>query len=121
MLPVQTAPAPRERPRSGPAASQSNPCSRASGHGGPSCTCGPCNVGNVVQHTEVSIRKIMLHVSVAKQSPEGSPAVGADEALGVELVPHGGDHSVQTRLVAHTADGGAGPLVWPEKIFILWF
>ena len=52
---------------------------------------------------------------------EGLAAVGADEALGVELVPHGGDHSVQTRLVAHTADGGGGPLVWPEKIFILWF
>ena len=41
MLPVQTAPAPRERPRSGPAASQSNPCSRASDHEDPSCTFGP--------------------------------------------------------------------------------
>ena len=62
-----------------------------------------------------------VSVNIHSHSPEWSPAVSADEALGVELVPHGGDHSVQTRLVAHTADGGGGPLVWAEKIFILWF
>ena len=126
MLPVQTAPAPRERPRSGPAASQSNPCNKASGLGGPSCTCGPCNV---IQHTnyELCYTKSLFEPCICEYThihshlPEWSPAVSADEALGVELVPHGGDHSVQTRLVTHTADGGGGPLVWAEKIFILWF
>ena len=75
----------------------------------------------MIWYSEISIQ-IALHINLSTlYSPEGSPAVGADEALGVELVPHGSDHSVQARLVAHTADGGGGPLVWPEKIFILWF
>jgi len=51
--------------------------------------------------------------------PEGSPAVSADEALGMELVPHGGDHSVQARLVAHAADRGAGPLIWTEQKYLI--
>ena len=75
----------------------------------------------MIWYSEISIQ-IALHINLSTlYSPEWSPAVSADEALGVELVPHGGDHSVQTRLVAHTADGGGGPLVWAEKIFILWF
>ena len=75
----------------------------------------------MIWYSEIS-KQIALHINLSTlYSPERSPAVGADEALGVELVPHGGDHSVQTRLVTHTADGGGGPLVWAEKIFILWF
>ena len=75
----------------------------------------------MIWYSEISIQ-IALHINLSTlYSPEGSLAVGADEALGVELVPHGSDHSVQTRLVTHTADGGGGPLVWAEKIFILWF
>ena len=74
----------------------------------------------MIWYSEISIQ-IALHINLSTlYSPEGSPAVGADEALGVELVPHGSDHPVQTRLVTHTADGGGGPLVWAEKIFILW-
>ena len=34
---------------------------------------------------------------------EGTPAVGADEALWVELVPHSRDHSALTQLGADTA------------------
>ena len=74
----------------------------------------------MIWYSEISIQ-IALHINISTlYSPEWSPAVSADEALGVELVPHGGDHPVQARLVTHTADGGGGPLVWAEKIFILW-
>ena len=47
---------------------------------------------------------------------EGPPAVGADEAPGVELVPHRRDNSVLTRLGADTTLILGGRVVWNINI-----
>ena len=47
---------------------------------------------------------------------EGSPAVGADEALGVELVPHRRDDSALARLGADTALVLGRRVVWNNRV-----